>query len=173
MYMYYHFPSTFLENVAEEEKLRYRKKRYENYQKAEPYRRGPGEQGERLVLTGEHAEKAKLVARKEAFNLVASDMIALDRSLRDIRDSRYQLPCQFFLIIQKIFQTLCKRRTMKFLAYLDHSCLPCLVFGYSLSFFLFFLLPNCPLPFFPPHCGLHASTCCYSVHVSFSFWIDN
>lgn len=88
MYMYYHFPSTFLENVAEEEKLRYRKKRYENYQKAEPYRRGPGEQGERLVLTGEHAEKAKLVARKEAFNLVASDMIALDRSLRDIRDSR-------------------------------------------------------------------------------------
>ena len=85
IYMYYYFPSTFLENVAEEEKLRYRRKRYENYQKAEPHRRGPGEQGDRLVLTGEDAEKAKLISRKEAFNLVASDLIALDRSLRDIR----------------------------------------------------------------------------------------
>lgn len=88
LYMYFYFPSTYLENVAEEEKLRYRKKRYENYQQSEPHRSGPGEQGQSLTLKGEQAEKARLIAKKEAFNLVASDMIALDRSLRDVRDPK-------------------------------------------------------------------------------------
>ncbi|CAI9728251.1 Hypothetical predicted protein [Octopus vulgaris] len=56
-------------------------------QKNEPHRKGPGEQGLRVVLEVDEA-KQKEVFAKEAFNLIASDTIALDRSLRDIRDER-------------------------------------------------------------------------------------
>ncbi|GAB1601095.1 probable N-acetylgalactosaminyltransferase 9 isoform X3 [Argonauta hians] len=65
----------------------YRKKRYDDYQINEPHRVGLGEQGEPAILHRDKEEQEK-VYRKEALNLVVSDMIALDRSLRDTRDER-------------------------------------------------------------------------------------
>lgn len=73
--------------LSDDEVIIYRKERYETYQKNEPHRKGLGEQGERVVL---QVDKVKVdeVFKKEAFNLIASDTIALDRSLRDVRDER-------------------------------------------------------------------------------------
>ncbi|XP_029641989.1 probable N-acetylgalactosaminyltransferase 9 isoform X1 [Octopus sinensis] len=82
VYVYWNFFQ-----LRDDEIIIYRKKRYETYQKNEPHRKGPGEQGLRVVLEVDEA-KQKEVFAKEAFNLIASDTIALDRSLRDIRDER-------------------------------------------------------------------------------------
>lgn len=63
-----------------------RKKRYVEYQNGELKRTGPGELGEGVMLEGEEKAKAEKLMTKEAFNIVASDKIALDRGLKDVRD---------------------------------------------------------------------------------------
>ncbi|XP_037792932.1 N-acetylgalactosaminyltransferase 6-like [Penaeus monodon] len=48
--------------------------------------RGLGEGGRPVRLTGEEGRRAEDVLKKEAFNLVASDKISLNRSVPDSRD---------------------------------------------------------------------------------------
>ncbi len=63
-----------------------RKRRYVEYQTGELKRSGPGELGEPVNLEGDEKTKAEELMPKEAFNIIASDKIALDRGLRDVRD---------------------------------------------------------------------------------------
>jgi len=74
--------------IVEEEVLRFRRVRYEKYQSSESSRTGPGEHGDGVHLEGAEKEKADSLMEKEAFNIVASDKISLERSVRDVRDSR-------------------------------------------------------------------------------------
>ncbi|KAL3832393.1 hypothetical protein ACJMK2_024040 [Sinanodonta woodiana] len=68
--------------------LKFRQERYLKYQKNEYLRTGPGEMGEAVNLEGEEKKLAESLFEKEAFNIIASDKIALDRSVRDVRDER-------------------------------------------------------------------------------------
>ena len=72
----------------ETEVQRVRRVRYERYQEKERAgpRDGPGEGGMAVKLTKEEQEKADSLFKKEAFNIVASDKIAMDRSVKDTRD---------------------------------------------------------------------------------------
>ena len=66
--------------------MRYRKLRFEEYNSRKNNRVGPGEYGKPVVLTGEEKEQADKLFTKEAFNIVVSDKVALDRSVPDTRD---------------------------------------------------------------------------------------
>ncbi|GAA6067453.1 polypeptide N-acetylgalactosaminyltransferase 1 [Tachysurus ichikawai] len=46
---------------------------------------GPGEMGKPVVIPKEHQEKMKEMFKINQFNLMASEMIALNRSLPDVR----------------------------------------------------------------------------------------
>lgn len=72
-----------------EEVLKFRRERFENYQASESSRTGPGEKGQGVQLHGKEKEKADSLMDKEAFNIIASDKISLERSVRDVRDARY------------------------------------------------------------------------------------
>ncbi|KAK4329648.1 hypothetical protein Pmani_000001 [Petrolisthes manimaculis] len=48
---------------------------------------GLGEGGKAVRLTGEDGRRAQEIIKKEAFNLIASDKISLNRSVPDSRDS--------------------------------------------------------------------------------------
>ncbi|XP_052256788.1 probable N-acetylgalactosaminyltransferase 9 isoform X2 [Dreissena polymorpha] len=74
--------------VVDDSTLRFRRERFERYQKLESSRTGPGENGQPVLLTGAEKEKADSLLEKEAFNIVASDKISLERSVKDVRDSR-------------------------------------------------------------------------------------
>lgn len=67
--------------------LAYRKHRYQQYQ-SKPAGSGPGEKGLGVKLSREEQVQADILFEKEAFNIIASDMIALDRSVKDTRDPR-------------------------------------------------------------------------------------
>ncbi|WAQ93814.1 GLT10-like protein, partial [Mya arenaria] len=67
--------------------MKFRRERFEKYQESEGSRVGPGEKGMGVHLTGAEKEKADSLFEKEAFNIIASDKISLERSLKDIRDS--------------------------------------------------------------------------------------
>ncbi|XP_060585105.1 probable N-acetylgalactosaminyltransferase 9 isoform X2 [Ruditapes philippinarum] len=75
-------------NEVGEEVLKFRRERFEKYQASEAGRTGPGEKGLGLHLSGKEKEKADSLMDKEAFNIIASDKISLERSVRDVRDSR-------------------------------------------------------------------------------------
>lgn len=65
-----------------------RRKRYRDFQEKEKtYRRGPGERGAAVQLTPTEQKQANALFKKEAFNIIASDKIAMDRSLKDTRDA--------------------------------------------------------------------------------------
>jgi len=68
--------------------MQLRRKRFERYQNSEQSREGPGEKGAGVHLTGKEKERADSLMDKEAFNIVASDKISLERSVKDVRDSR-------------------------------------------------------------------------------------
>lgn len=48
----------------------------------------PGERGAAVKLTPEEKKQADALFKKEAFNIIASDKVALDRSVRDVRDPK-------------------------------------------------------------------------------------
>lgn len=65
-------------------------KRFADYQvrsdKVDPS--SPGENGVGVVLKGEEQELSEKLFKKEAFNIIASDKISLQRSVPDVRDPR-------------------------------------------------------------------------------------
>ena len=69
---------------SEESVMSFRRKRFEKAQKRLP-RDGPGERGEAVILTPEEQKEADRLFKRETFNVVASDKMAMDRSLRDTR----------------------------------------------------------------------------------------
>lgn len=73
----------------DEEVLKFRRTRFSSYQESESKRSGPGENGKPVYLEGKEKELADSLFEKEAFNRLASDKIALDRSIPDVRDSKY------------------------------------------------------------------------------------
>ncbi|XP_052807229.1 probable N-acetylgalactosaminyltransferase 9 isoform X1 [Mya arenaria] len=73
--------------VVSDDMMKFRRERFEKYQESEGSRVGPGEKGMGVHLTGAEKEKADSLFEKEAFNIIASDKISLERSLKDIRDS--------------------------------------------------------------------------------------
>ncbi|XP_050418639.2 probable N-acetylgalactosaminyltransferase 9 isoform X1 [Patella vulgata] len=73
---------------TEDDILSIRKRRYLDYQRGESSRSGPGEYGVPVILEGEEKKRADGLMAKEAFNIVASDKIALDRAVRDVRDPK-------------------------------------------------------------------------------------
>ena len=68
-----------------EQVMFFRNERYAKAQ-ARPPMDGPGEHGEAVKLSPEEQKEADRLFKKEAFNIIASDKIALDRSIRDNRD---------------------------------------------------------------------------------------
>ncbi|XP_055351703.1 putative polypeptide N-acetylgalactosaminyltransferase 10 [Paramacrobiotus metropolitanus] len=60
---------------------------WHNYQfmSDESRRRGPGEQGSSVMTSGDEASKKDQLYKENGFNALASDKIALDRSVKDIR----------------------------------------------------------------------------------------
>ena len=84
-FFYFNF---FKTSVDDEEILLLRKKRYMEYMSGEGKREGLGEKGRAVTLEGEEKKLADSLFKKEAFNIIASDKIALDRSIPDVRDTR-------------------------------------------------------------------------------------
>ncbi|XP_069110919.1 probable N-acetylgalactosaminyltransferase 9 isoform X2 [Argopecten irradians] len=68
--------------------LKERRKRFIDYQASESNRKGHGERGEPVILEGEEKTLAASLFKKEAFNIIASDKISLERSIKDVRDSK-------------------------------------------------------------------------------------
>ncbi|WAQ93812.1 GALT9-like protein [Mya arenaria] len=73
--------------VVSDDMIKFRRERFERYKNSEGSRVGPGEKGMGVHLTGAEKEKADSLFEKEAFNIIASDKISLERSVKDIRDS--------------------------------------------------------------------------------------
>ncbi|XP_041367869.1 probable N-acetylgalactosaminyltransferase 9 [Gigantopelta aegis] len=67
--------------------LAVRNKRFADYQRTEKSRSGPGEYGTAVLLEGNEKVEAEKLMPKEAFNIIASDKISLERSLKDVRES--------------------------------------------------------------------------------------
>ena len=88
IYVYYNFGIVPKTNVPDDSVLAFRKERFLKYQTAENSRTGPGEKGAGVHLEGEEKELGEKLYEKEAFNIVASDKISLERSVKDVRDSR-------------------------------------------------------------------------------------
>ena len=65
-------------------KAAYRYERYKNRNK--PNVGSPGENGASVVLTGKDKALADSLFKKEAFNIIASNRIALNRTVPDVRD---------------------------------------------------------------------------------------
>ena len=65
----------------------FRRLRFEKHQKREKPNL-PGENGAAVRLSPEDQKKADSLFRKEAFNIIASDKVALDRSVKDVRDPK-------------------------------------------------------------------------------------
>jgi polypeptide N-acetylgalactosaminyltransferase len=85
LYFYYSFSKISVNNA---EVLQLRKKRYAEYHVGEDKRQGLGEKGRAVILEGEEKALADSLFKKEAFNIIASDKISLERSIPDVRDSR-------------------------------------------------------------------------------------
>ena len=71
---------------SESEILDFRNKRYEWF-KNRQVSNGPGEWGAAVRLSADEQKRADSLFRKEAFNIVASDKISLQRTLKDTRNS--------------------------------------------------------------------------------------
>ena len=62
--------------------------RYHEYQKTQRNRTGQGENGGKVVLTRKQRLRARDLFAQEGINIVASDIIALDRALPDFRSNQ-------------------------------------------------------------------------------------
>ena len=89
IYFYFNFGNV-QSGLSDEKVMLFRRERYLKYQKSEKDRTGPGEKGTGLHLEGEEKERADKLYEKEAFNIIASDKISLERSVKDVRDERYK-----------------------------------------------------------------------------------
>ena len=78
------FKSGMLWFKSAESLMNFRRKRFENAQRRPP-RDGPGEDGKPVYLTSEEQAEAARLFKRESFNVVASDKIAMDRSIPDTR----------------------------------------------------------------------------------------
>ena len=73
------------ETGVNEEVFRYMKVRYDKYKNRGTVN-GPGEYGAAVHLSAEEQKKADGLFKKEAFNIVASDKVSLERTVKDTRD---------------------------------------------------------------------------------------
>lgn len=73
-------------NEHSKKKAAYRYERYNNRNKQNLD--SPGELGAAVNLVGKDASLADSLFKKEAFNIIASNRIALNRTLKDIRDPK-------------------------------------------------------------------------------------
>ena len=85
MYFFFNHDNSQIRN---DELLAFRKKRYVEYKNSESKRTGPGEGGKGVNLEGEEKVLGEKLYKKEAFNIIASDKISLQRSVPDVRDAR-------------------------------------------------------------------------------------
>lgn len=72
------------------QRFKSREKRHADYQVRSDNVKpdAPGENGQGVMLKGEQKEEADGLFKKEAFNIIASNMISLQRSLPDVRDPK-------------------------------------------------------------------------------------
>ena len=63
----------------------FRMERYFKHKFRDPEKTGPGEGGKVVVLSPDEQKEADRLFAKEAFNIVASDKIAMDRRIPDTR----------------------------------------------------------------------------------------
>jgi hypothetical protein len=85
--------------LRNDELLAFRKKRYVEYKNSESKRTGPGEGGKAVNLEGEEKILGEKLYKKEAFNIIASDKISLQRSVPDVRDARLVEKYETFAIL--------------------------------------------------------------------------
>ena len=69
----------------------YRERRYDAYQGKQAGRTGRGEQGASVVMSSSEKDDAADHFDKEGMNIVASDVISLERSLPDYRSKEYRV----------------------------------------------------------------------------------
>ena len=67
------------------ELVAFRQRRYEKAQARRPDVEGPGEGGVAVMLTPEEQKEADRLFPNETFNVVASNKMAMDRRIRDLR----------------------------------------------------------------------------------------
>ncbi|XP_076093310.1 putative N-acetylgalactosaminyltransferase 9 isoform X1 [Mytilus galloprovincialis] len=84
IYLFFH--NDKFSHIRNDELLAFRKKRYLDYKTTESKRTGPGEKGKAVILEGEEKALGEKLYKKEAFNIIASDKISLQRSVPDVRD---------------------------------------------------------------------------------------
>lgn len=65
--------------------MQFRRLRYKKAQQRSPDIKGPGEDGEAVYLTAEEQAEADRLFEKETFNVIASNKVAMDRRIRDLR----------------------------------------------------------------------------------------
>jgi len=84
--------------------VEYRRARYKKALARSPSIQGPGEDGSPVHLTAEEQAEADKLFKKETFNVIASNKVALDRRIRDNRHPEYVnaksllLACNFNVI---------------------------------------------------------------------------
>jgi len=69
--------------------VEYRHARYKKALARSPSIQGPGEDGAPVYLTQEEQAEADKLFKKETFNVIASNKVALDRRIRDNRHAEY------------------------------------------------------------------------------------
>ncbi|KAH3836544.1 hypothetical protein DPMN_109916 [Dreissena polymorpha] len=65
---------------------------------ADEARVGPGEQGAAVILSPEEESKKDDLYKVNGFNAFASDMISLQRSIKDIRHPEYVCNCVLYVL---------------------------------------------------------------------------
>ena len=68
-----------------DEVWKFREQRYDIAQNRPAGLQGPGEDGAAVVLTPDEQAQADRLFEKETFNVIASNKVAMDRRLKDIR----------------------------------------------------------------------------------------
>jgi len=70
---------------SSEKIMLFRRLRFNKAQQRSPDIKGPGEDGEAVYLTAEEQKEADRLFEKETFNVIASNKVAMDRRIRDLR----------------------------------------------------------------------------------------
>lgn len=91
-----HFPPDISNVLAEgfdswNDVMEFRRKRFEKARNRPTDIQGPGEGGEPVSLSPEEQAEADRLFAKETFNVIASNKVAMDRRIRDLRPEAYVL----------------------------------------------------------------------------------